>query len=299
MNALPFACPRCRVPLDASTSSVTCARCGRSYAEDGGIYRFLDADPEVERFHHQYQLVRAEDGSRRHAEADIRRLPDVASDDPHAGEWAIRKQSFERLRHLLSLPPSAASARRVADLGAGNGWLSYRLAQAGWHAFAVDRLDDDADGLGACRHYGGAVIAVQADFNALPFEGGAFEAVVLNGSLHYSAVPAATLAEARRVLSPGGSLVVMDSPMFTRPDDGEAMVARQLRRITRGQGIAAPIRPGVGFLTFEAMDTAARALGLRARFTPSRGPLGWRVRREMGRLRLRRAPAAFGVWVAR
>jgi hypothetical protein len=52
-------------------------------------------------------------------------------------------------------------------------------------------------------------------------------------------------------------------------------------------------------LTFDLLTRAASALGLRAEFFPSRGPLGWRVRRELGRIRLGRAPAAFGVWVAR
>jgi hypothetical protein len=58
------------------------------------------------------------------------------------------------------------------------------------------------------------------------------------------------------------------------------------------------IRPGVGFLTFADLDRVATDLGLRARFFPSRGPVGWRLRRHLARFRLRRAPAAFGVWVA-
>src|SRR6267378_6158682 len=50
-----------------------------------------------------------------------------------------------------------ASVRlRILDLGAGNGWLSNRLAQRGHSVTAIDLSDDPFDGLGAGRHYGSA-----------------------------------------------------------------------------------------------------------------------------------------------
>jgi hypothetical protein len=60
-----------------------------------------------------------------------------------------------------------------------------------------------------------------------------------------------------------------------------------------------PLRAGVGFLTYRGIERAFGDLGLRARWYPSRGPLVWRMKRLTAYLRLRRAPAAFGVWVAR
>ena len=298
MSTSILACPSCRTPVAVQTDALVCGSCGQSYPNHRGIYRFLrGANVAVERFHRQYRDVRAHDGSHHRSIEAVRQLPDVAADDPRAGEWAIRKESFERLRTVLRRA-SRRGTLRVADLGAGNGWLSYRLRHSGAEVYAVDRLDDDADGLGACATCDRSIVCVQADFDALPFVDAAFDAVVLNGSLHYSPEPAATLAEAHRVLAPGGALVVMDSPMFKRLRDGEAMVLSQMRKIVEEVHIDDPVRPGVGFLTFEALNTAARRLGLQARFMPSRGSLGWRLRREIGRLRLRRAPAAFGVWVA-
>jgi hypothetical protein len=91
----------------------------------------------------------------------------------------------------------------------------------------------------------------------------------------------------------------MDSPMFAREADGDAMLVDQEQEIRRQHGVDAPVRPGVGYLTFAAVDRIARSLGLHGRFFPSRGPLPWRLRRQMSRWRLSRAPAAFGVWVAR
>jgi SAM-dependent methyltransferase len=184
------------------------------------------------------------------------------------------------------------------DLGAGSGWLSHRLASFGHHAVAVDRLDDEVDGLGACRHYPVTFAVVEADFDALPFEPAQFDVVILNSSLHYSADPAATLGEARRMLVPGGALVVMDSPMFFRASDGRKMVDAQRHTRASDDAVTTMARPGVGFLTFADLDRLASDLGLRPQFFRSRGPFGWRFRRQLSRLRLRRSPAAFGVWVA-
>jgi ubiquinone/menaquinone biosynthesis C-methylase UbiE len=187
---------------------------------------------------------------------------------------------------------------RVLDLGAGCGWLSHRLASLGHSVVAVDLQDDELDGLGACRYYSAPFTAVQADIDALPFAPAQFDLAVFEGSLHYSADPIATLAEAKRMLAPGGVLAVMDSPMFVRERDGRAMVERQARQMEFEHGLTNVVRPGVGFVTFDALERAAALLGLSGRFYRSRGPLQWRLQRQLAWLRLRRAPAAFGVWVA-
>jgi SAM-dependent methyltransferase len=174
----------------------------------------------------------------------------------------------------------------VLDLGAGSGWLSHRLATLGHRVVAVDVIDDEVDGLGVVRHYPADFTAVQADVDALPFSPGQFDLVVFNGSLHYAADAAATLEGAHRTLAQGGALVVMDSPMFRAEHDA-----------VRG-------RPdddgdGVGHLTFGRLAGIAAKLALEPLYIPSRGPLAWRLRRGVARVRSRRAPAAFGLWVAR
>jgi SAM-dependent methyltransferase len=224
-------------------------------------------------------------------------LPCVVPDDPRADEWRVRRDSFAHLqRHVLGA--NGHGGKRVLDLGAGNGWMSHRLASLGHRVVAVDRVGDEADGLGACRHYPIGFTTVQADFDALPFEPAQFDLAVFNGSLHYSPDPPATLAEAARMLTPGGVLVVMDSPMFSREGHGAAMLADEQARIKAETGVDIR-RPGVGFFTFDALDRATRSVGLRGRFVPSRGSFDFRVRRQIAWLRLRRAPSAFGVWIAR
>ncbi len=295
-----FACPECRGGLAGDREGVTCAACGLSFEVRGGIHRFLTAE-RAERgrpFHTQYRLVREREGYRSTSGAYYRMLPSVARDSPHAAEWRLRRESYVHLQQH-ALPDVWSGPAKVLDLGAGNGWLSHRLSASGHSLVAVDRVDDDADGLGACLYYPVPLVIVQADFDALPFEERQFDLVVFDGSLHYAENPMTTLREAHRMLADGATLAVMDSPLFARGQEGHAMVAEQLRRLEQESGVSPPIRPGAGFLTFDGLEAAARSLGLQARFVPTRGSWRWRLGRRLAPARIGRSPAAFGVWVAR
>jgi hypothetical protein len=86
--------------------------------------------------------------------------------------------------------------------------------------------------------------------------------------------------------------------MFARDADGEAMVAGEQQRMKDDHAFETVARPGIGFLTFAAVEDAFWAIGMRAAFFPSRGPIIWQLRRQAAWVRLGRPPAAFGVWVA-
>ena len=295
-----FVCPECRTGLhETGAARLACAQCDRVFERRGGVWRFLTTarDAQLAPFVRQYRVVRQGEGRRAAAPDYYRRLPTVAAGDPHARDWQVRRETYHHLLgHVLA---AGALPLHVLDLGAGSGWLSHRLATLGHRAVAVDAIDDDVDGLGATRHYATEFPVVQADFDALPFAPGQFDLVVFNGSLHYAADTAATLERAHGALAPGGALVVMDSPMFRADVDGTAMVGASLQRFLHQFGCANVVQPGEGYLTFARLAGIAEKLALRAQFVPSRGPLGWRLRRSVARVRLRRAPAAFGLWVAR
>jgi SAM-dependent methyltransferase len=264
-----------------------------------GIWRCLSPNraAQLERFVRQYRAVRARDGYRTPDAGYYRTLPAVAAGDPQAGTWQIRRETYHHLLgHVLAAGPAPL---RILDLGAGSGWLSHRLAALGHSPVAVDAIDDAVDGLGAARHYATPFPLVQADFDTLPFQPGQFDLVIFNGSLHYAPDTAATLERAHRMLAPGGALVVMDSPMFRVDGHGSAMVSDTLRRFRVDCGVGNAVQQGIGYLTFAMLAAIAQRLQLRPHFVPSRGPLGWRLRRHLARVRLRRAPAAFGLWVAR
>jgi len=296
-----FACPECRTPaVEDGEGGHQCRACGAGFPLREGIHRFLTPEraAAAEPFARQYRLVRQRDGHRETSAEFYRRLPVVDRGQPGAAEWAIRRESYARLQARV-LAATRQGPARILDVGAGNGWLSFRLTSLGHWAVAVDRLDDEADGLGACRHYPVMFPVVQADFDALPFESSQFDVAVMNASLHYAADPSATLTEVRRTVVPGGALVVMDSPMFVSECDGRAMVEDQDRAMSAACNLTTVVRPGPGFLTLDTLDRAAAQLGMRGRFYRSSGAPFWRLRRQVARLRLRRHPARFGLWVAR
>jgi SAM-dependent methyltransferase len=301
MSWLPaFACPECGSPLVVATDSrLTCSICGRAFERRECVWRLLSParQQQLEQFARQYRLVREQEGRRRENADYYRLLPAVPPDDPHARDWRVRQETY---RHLLGHVFAAArQPSTVLDVGAGSAWLSNRLASLGHRVVAVDAIEDEADGLGAVRYYETPIVAVQADFDALPFVAGQFDIVVFNGSLHYAADPHRTLSRAHTMLAEGGTLVVMDSPMFATDRDGAAMVDAAVRRIARQLGLQESVQPGCGYLTFSSLDKAASMLRLVSAFVPSRGSLWWRVCRRIARMRMGRQPASFGLWMAR
>jgi ArsR family transcriptional regulator len=67
-----------------------------------------------------------------------------------------------------------------------------------------------------------------ADMYALPLHDGCFDLVLLQMVLHYAEDAAAALAEARRVLAPGGRLLVVDVAPHGRAELRERMAHRAL-----------------------------------------------------------------------
>ncbi len=300
MTWLPqFACPACAAPLSVEDATLRPCRCGFRPEAREGVYRLITRPLEqaAEPFARQYRMVRDREGYGALSDAERRKLPEVDPGRPGWREWRVRRESYEHLRRAV-LTAAPRRALKIVDLGAGNGWLSHRLAGAGHDVVAIDRSLHEHDGLGALSRYGVPITAVVADIERPPLQPAQFDAAVFNASLHYTANPEAALASAARLLVPHGALVVMDSPMFRRAAAGRRMVAEQNVRIAATHGLEQVLRPGPGFITFEQLDGFARQTGRRSRFLPSRGPFRWRAGRAWARMRLGRAPAAFGVWVA-
>jgi SAM-dependent methyltransferase len=121
----------------------------------------------------------------------------------------------------------------VADLGAGTGWLSYRLAQIGYPVLAVDASRDADWGLGAAeRHYLPRVpfALAQGSLEHPPLRGNRLALIILNASLHYALDLEGALSRIASALEPGGRLVVLDSPIARRPRPGTGLGDRHLGR---------------------------------------------------------------------
>jgi ubiquinone/menaquinone biosynthesis C-methylase UbiE len=125
----------------------------------------------------------------------------VVGDSLHPGGLAGTRE----LLAAAGLRPGA----RLLDAGSGLG-ASARLA-AGEFGFQVDAVDVSSDALAraAAREPAARIRWQQADLRALPFETGAFDAVLAECVLSTTDRRSA-LAELRRVLRPGGRLLLSD-----------------------------------------------------------------------------------------
>ena len=94
---------------------------------------------------------------------------------------------------------------RVLDLGCNDGGIAHRIRQGGANVIAADRWPYAQV---ASRKYGLPAVALDAN-QKLPFDDGAFDAVVISGLLEYLDEPSKLLAEARRVVNPSGRLVLV------------------------------------------------------------------------------------------
>ena len=235
-------------------------------------------------FRAAYAEQRAAEGRRQDREGMLA-LPYLAR-GPLAKSWRVRARSFDALARFVT----RVRPRRVLDLGAGNGWLSYRLALAGIASVAVDMRDDDVDGLGAATCYLEQPFArferIAASFEALPLESGRFDMAIFNASVHYAIDLDAVLAEARRVVRPGGHIVILDSPFYALARDGDAMVREKKASGAYDATLLEP--PFIEYLTSERLSGWRRH---RVWY-----PLWYEMRPVVAWVKRQRRPSRFDLW---
>ncbi|MGZ3313431.1 MAG: class I SAM-dependent methyltransferase [Caulobacteraceae bacterium] len=258
----------------------------------------------LQSFAKDYAAHRQAEG-RGYAGDDLLALPYIRS-GPLARQWGVRSRTFDAFMARL-VRPMAEGLRRpldLLDLGAGNGWLSYRVALEGHRATALDIRDDGVDGLGAAQPFlqraAGSMWIAVALFDDIPAPDASFDIAVFNASLHYATDLAAVLAEAARVVRPGGQLAILDSPFYRRESDGLAMVAEKTADAPHRFGARAGTLmalPFIEFVTRERLAAASAAIGVRWRRSRVTYQLWYELRPFSARLRGARAPSRFDLWI--
>jgi SAM-dependent methyltransferase len=120
---------------------------------------------------------------------------------------------LEPLREALAGAPGP----RLADIGGGTGNYARALRDEGWEPVVVDR-----EPAMLARARGKGLETIEADAQRLPLDDASFDAAMLVSMLHHVEDPAAALAEARRILRPGGRLALM---VFTREDTADSWLS--------------------------------------------------------------------------
>lgn len=163
------------------------------------------------------------DGANQWVAADAARLAAVRADRAAAAEryFAIHAGNWDALRslHIAESDVEAAIRRaldgaplgRLIDIGTGTGRMIELFGPQAEHALGVDRSPEM---LRLARvklaEAGLSAELRQGDMYALPLVSGTAETVILHQVLHYAHNPAAAVAEAARLLSPGGRLLIAD-----------------------------------------------------------------------------------------
>lgn len=242
-------------------------------------------------FLNDYARIRSAEGRGSEESEYYRALPFADLSGRNSDQWRIRARTF---RYFLNrvLPRQRST---VLDLGAGNCWLSYRLAELRHRPVAVDIFSDPRDGLRAARHYPVSFPTAEADFDRLPFGNASFDLVVFNASFHYSSDYARTLAEARRCLRPEGRVVILDSPVYKRSEHGEQMRAERQVFFEQQHGFRSEALRSIEFLDEPMLDALARDLRLTWRIHRPWYGFGWMLRPWKARLKGRRPPSRF--WI--
>lgn len=171
--------------------------------------------------------------------------------DRGEGRQLVPGRSWAAWSRLLGhlLPPVT-----VADLGCGEGYLTIEAAQWACRVIGLDRsaaVLRDARAL-AVRRGTSNITWCGGDLEALPLAGASVDVVLLSQALHHARSPAMALAEAARILRPGGTLLVMDlrrhDQAWVREELGDRWLGfddDELVRLLEGAGFER-VRVGVG-----------------------------------------------------
>jgi SAM-dependent methyltransferase/uncharacterized protein YbaR (Trm112 family) len=298
-----FACPICRSPLlDENPAQLRCPTDGSVYCKVDGIWYCLPDQlrSSFQQFIPEYEHIRLAEGRGADTPTYYRALPFQDLTGRFQADWQIRSRSYQTLIAEIVLPLEKRLHRplQILDLGAGNCWLSYRLAQRAHNVAAVDLSTNPLDGLGAWIHYDAAFTPIQADFDHLPFQDNQLDLVIYNASLHYSRHYENTLSASWRLLQPCGVLVILDSPLYHSAGSGVQMVREREAQFLQTYGFPSNGLDSENFLTYERLAVLSQHLGVDWRLIRPFYNLGWELRPWKARLRGQREPARFALIIA-
>ena len=257
---------------------------------EGGYVYYRRTDAGANGGESPWPLLDAQFASTGHdktARADDARLQEVRR---------LRKENFEAHGDTRQLVPGrswAAWARAlghllppldVVDIGCGDGYLALEAARWARSVVGVDRSQKVLDRARALAERRGVknVQWKKGDLARLPLRDGSVDVALLSQTLHHVRRPEDALAEAARVLRPGGRVLVLDlrehEEAWVRERLGDARLGfadRELEQLLRGAGFTdVKVRVGTrqtGDPFVVLIGSGVKRSGLRPKAHGSRG----------------------------
>src|SRR5256885_7536952 len=108
---------------------------------------------------------------------------------------------------------------RLVDIGTGTGRMIELFGPRALHAIGIDRSSDMLRVARVKLEAAGIPSSLrQGDMYALPLTDHSADSIIIHQVLHYAHSPATAIAEAARVLAPGGTLLVVDFAAHAREE---------------------------------------------------------------------------------
>ena len=200
-------------------------------------------------------------------------MPEDAVKQQVAAHWGRRAAHFdEDFGHSIRTPAERAAWDRILDLvlphrsaldaldaGCGTGFLSFELAARGHRVTGVDFAPAMiAEARRKATEGGRSVRFDEADAEQLPFSPASFDLVISRHVLWTLPHPEAAIDEWKRVLRPGGRLVVVDSQL----DSGSTPPAAQNARTSPEYAAIGDRLPFLGGRPREQIEALLKVHGL-------------------------------------
>ena len=162
--------------------------------------------------------------------ADAARLAAVRADraaaaaawfEEHAREWdAIRSLHIaeEQVEAAMATVLGDGPVGTLIDIGTGTGRMLELFGGQADTALGIDRSSEMLRLARVKLHEATNIELRQADLYALPLGDKAADLAILHHVLHFAAAPDAAIAEAARVLQPGGRLLIADFASHAREE---------------------------------------------------------------------------------
>jgi len=179
------------------------------------------------------ELVEAwvDESSRAIFDEDSARLAAVRADRAQAAEryFAAQADVWDSIRSLhvaeaeversIDRALGRSALGTLVDIGTGTGRMIELFGPRATEAIGIDRSSDMLRLARAKLESAGVRSSLrQGDMYALPLSDGSADCVIIHQVLHYAHAPADAIAEAARVLAPGGRLLVVDFAAHEREE---------------------------------------------------------------------------------